>query len=73
MTARDTDLLIRRIIVGVFALVALVASVIAVTACARAYFVHGDPPIMLVGILGGLAGIGAGLILARTAMRPQRR
>lgn len=72
MAQRDTDLIVKRILVGIFALLSLGAGAIAVTACVRAYFVHGDPPIMLVGILGGLAGIAAGLFLARTAMRPSR-
>jgi len=64
-----SDNRIKRVIVGVWGLVAIVCGAVAVTACVRAAFVHDDPPLMIVGVVGGLMGIVAGFFLVRLALR----
>ena len=72
MAQRDPELVIKRILLGIFGVLAVVGGVISVTACVRAFVVHGDSPVMLVGILGGLAAIAAGVYFFFLVMNPAR-
>jgi hypothetical protein len=70
-TNRNPEVIAQRAIVGVFAIVALVAGVIGVTSCTVGLIATGHP-ILIVGIIGSAAGIVAGLYFARLAMSPPR-
>lgn len=72
MARPDPEFVIRRIIVLIMGVIGVGAGAIAVTACVRGFFVHGDSPLMLVGILGGVLGIAAGLYFAWIAFNPGR-
>lgn len=70
--SRDPEIIVKRAIVGVFALVALIAAGIGFIACLVAFIDTGHP-ILIVGIIGCLAGLVAGLYFARLAMSPTPR
>ncbi len=72
MASHDPELVVKRVLLALFALAALVAGGIAVTACVRAFVVHGDSPLMLIGVLGGLLAIAAGLYFAWLVLNPRR-
>lgn len=72
MVRRDPEVVIKQIIVAVMGLVGIVAGGIGVTACIRATAVHGDPPLMLVGVLGSLLGVAAGVYFVWLALNPRR-
>lgn len=69
--SRDPEIIVKRAIVGVFAAVALIAGAIGFTSCLVAFIGTGHP-ILIVGIVGSVAGIVAGLYFARLAMSPPR-
>ena len=71
-TNRNPEIIAQRAIVGVFAIVALIAGVIGVTSCTIGLIATGHP-ILIVGIIGSVAGIVAGLYFARLAMSPPPR
>ncbi len=70
--SRDPDIIVKRAIVGVFAIVALIAGGIGFVSCLVGFIDTGHP-ILIVGIVGSLAGLVAGLYFARLAMSPPPR
>ncbi|MGP3534507.1 hypothetical protein ACTU3I_06900 [Microbacterium sp. RD1] len=72
MAKQDPELLLKRVLLTIFGVLAIGGGVISVTACVRAFVVHGDSPLMLIGILGGLAAIAAGFYYLYLVMNPSR-